>query len=79
MSRYRNDPKFSDRYVWANSADPIQLHCLLFHLHLLEVKEVFLCCKTNLFEFKGDYSNMLGVRKFRNFTVDVLLLPLQRF
>ena len=19
---YRNDPKFSDRYVWANSADP---------------------------------------------------------
>ena len=21
---YRNDPKFSDRYVWANSADPDQ-------------------------------------------------------
>ena len=41
---YPNDPKFSDRYVWANSADPDQtapleeqsdqgLHCLLFNLH----------------------------------------------
>ena len=24
MSIYRNDPKFSDRYAWANSADPDQ-------------------------------------------------------
>ena len=23
-SEYRNDPKFSDRYAWANSADPDQ-------------------------------------------------------
>ena len=23
-SEYRNDPKFSDRWVWANSADPDQ-------------------------------------------------------
>ena len=23
-SEYRNDPKFSDRYVWANGADPDQ-------------------------------------------------------
>ena len=22
--RYHNDPKFSDRYAWANSADPDQ-------------------------------------------------------
>ena len=22
--RYRNDPKFSDRLIWANSADPDQ-------------------------------------------------------
>ena len=42
------------------------LHCLLFHLHLLAV---FLCCKANLFEFKGDYSNILGVRKFRPFMI----------
>ena len=22
LLKYRNDPKFSDRYAWANSADP---------------------------------------------------------
>ena len=40
-------PKFSDRHVWANSADPDQteLHCLLFILLLLQT---FLCCKANL-------------------------------
>ena len=37
---YRNNPKFSDRQVWANSADPDQtadqrLDCLPFRLHLL--------------------------------------------
>ena len=40
---YLKDPKFLDRKVWANSADPDQaapreqsdlgLHCLLFHFH----------------------------------------------
>ena len=24
FDKYRNDPKFSDRYAWANSADPDQ-------------------------------------------------------
>ena len=38
---YRNDPKFSDRQVWANSADPEEqsdqgLHCLPCHLRLLD-------------------------------------------
>ena len=34
---YHNDPKFLDRYAWANSADPDQgLHCLPFHLHHLD-------------------------------------------
>ena len=37
---YRNDPKFSDRQAWANSADPDQsdqdLHCLLFRLYRLD-------------------------------------------
>ena len=44
----RNVPKFSDRQIWANSADPDQtaplleeqsdqgLHCLQFPLHLLD-------------------------------------------
>ena len=35
---YHNDPKFSDRYAWANSAHPEEqsdqgLHCLPFSLH----------------------------------------------
>ena len=39
--KYRNVPKFSDRQVWANSADPDQqsdqgLQCLQFRLHLLD-------------------------------------------
>ena len=43
---YRNVPKFLDRQVWANSADPDQtaheqsdqdLHCLQFPLHLLDI------------------------------------------
>ena len=39
---YRNDPKFSDRYAWANIVDPDQtapdqgLHCLPFRLHRLD-------------------------------------------
>ena len=39
---YCNFPKFSDRQVWANSADPAQtapdqgLHCLPFCLHCLD-------------------------------------------
>ena len=34
---YRNDPKFLDKEVWANSADPDQgLHCLLFLMHLFD-------------------------------------------
>ena len=32
---YRNDPKFSDRYAWANSTDQ-GLHCLPFRLHRLD-------------------------------------------
>ena len=42
MENYGNDPKFLDRSVWTNSADPDLeeqsdegLRCLLFHLHHL--------------------------------------------
>ena len=38
--QYRSVPKFSDRQLWANSADPDQtaqgLHCSPFHLHRLD-------------------------------------------
>ena len=40
---YPNDPKISDRYAWANGADPDQteqsdqdLHCFPFCLHCLD-------------------------------------------
>ena len=56
--QYRNDPKFSDKYAWANSVDPDQtapdqdLHCLPFHLHLLD----------SLPKFQDNYIHFLGVR-----------------
>ena len=38
---YCNDPKFSDRQIWANSADSDQtadqsIHCVPFRLHCLD-------------------------------------------
>ena len=69
---YRNVSKFSDRQVWANSADPDQtapdqgLHCLQFPLHLLDS---LLCGRATLLKFSSDYNNSLGVRIFRKFTV----------
>ena len=67
---YRNDPKLSERPIWANSApvDPDQtapdrssqeqsdpaLQCLPYRLHLLDA---LFYGKVTLFKFKGDYSN----------------------
>ena len=54
MNIYRNDPKFLDRYGWANSADPDQtapdqgLHCLPFRLHGLDS---VLCGRATQFKF----------------------------
>ena len=58
-----NDPKFLDRQVWANSADPDQtadqhLDCLPFRLHLLNA---LLYGKAAMSKFKGDYSKFLDV------------------
>ena len=41
LAAYCNDPKFSDKQVLANSADPDQtanqgLHCFRFHLQLFD-------------------------------------------
>ena len=70
-SYYRNDPKFSDRHVRANSADPDRtadqrLDCLPFRLHLLNA---LLYVKAAMSKFKGDYSKCLDVWTFRSFTV----------
>ena len=34
---YRNDPKFSDRQVWADVVDEEGLYCFPFRPHLLDV------------------------------------------
>ena len=61
ISSYRNDPKFSDRYAWANSADPDQsdqgLHCLPFRLHRLDS---VLCGRATQFKFQSDYNKCFG-------------------
>ena len=65
---YRNDPKFSDRYAWANSADPDQLleeqsdqgrHCLPFGLHLLDS---LLYGRATIFKFKSDHNEFFRCR-----------------
>ena len=70
---YRNDPKLSDRHVWANSVDPDQqsdqdLHCLplTVWLHLLGA---LLFGKITLFKFKDNYSNFFcrGSKCFGSF------------
>ena len=59
---YRNDPKFSERQVWTNSADLVQtapdqgLHCLPFRLQLLDA---LLYGKAILFKFLGGNSKFI--------------------
>ena len=71
---YRNDPKFSDRYAWANSADPDQeqsdqgLHCLPFRQHRLNS---LLYGRATSLNFRVITTNFLGVRIFRKFTVSI--------
>ena len=78
---YRNDPKFSDRKIWENSADPDQteqsdqgLHCLLFRMHLLDT---LLYGQTTLFKFQRYYGQFLSsVRSFRISTVYCVVPPM---
>ena len=66
----RNDPKFSDRYVWANSVVPDQtapdqgLHCLPFRLHRLDSM-----VEPHSSNVRVITTSFLGVRIFRKFTV----------
>ena len=51
------------------------LHCLPFHLHLLDT---LLYGITFLFKFRITTSNFSGVRKFRNFTVSCIMCEGQK-
>ena len=58
MNVYSNDPKFSDRYASANSADSDQgLHCLPFRLHRLNS---LLYGRATYFKFYSDYNRFFG-------------------
>ena len=71
IQKYRNDPKFSDRYAWANSADPDQTapriytvcnSSCIFWMHYSTVKPSCL-------NFRVITANFSGVRIFRKFMV----------
>ena len=73
---YRNDPKFSDRYTWANSADPDQTapvqgpHRLPFRLHHLDS---LLLVEPHSSNFRVITTTFLVVRIFRKFTAFAFL------
>ena len=72
---YRNGPKFSDRYVWANSADPDQ-RCSLIRVYTVchSVCIVWLhyfLVEPHSSNFRVITTIFLGVRIFRKFTVRI--------
>ena len=75
---YRNDPKFSDRYAWANSSDPDQtapLGSSLIRVYTVCHSVCIVWTHYSMVEpqssnFRGITTMFLGVRIFRKFTVD---------
>ena len=68
LCSYRNDPKFSDRYAWANSVDPVRLLYTVCH----SVCIIWTHCsmvEPHSSNFRVITANFLGVRIFRKFTV----------
>ena len=73
---YRNDPKFSDRQAWANSADPDQTAPSLIRVytvcHSVCIVWTHYCMvKPHSSNFRVITTICLGVRIFRKFTVHV--------
>ena len=83
FNAYNNDPKFSDRYAWANSADPVQTAPRGAVSSLIRVY-VTVCHSVCIIwthystgeprssNFTVSTTNFLGVRIFRKFTVLIL-------
>ena len=70
---YRNDLKFSDRYAWANSADPVQ-RAVWSGSTLFAIPSAWFGLHYSMVEphssnFRVITTNFLGVRIFRKFTV----------
>ena len=77
---YRNDPKFSDRYAWANSADPEEqsdqglsrssLIWVCTVCHSVSIVWTHYCMvEPHSSNFRVITTNVLGVRIFRKFAV----------
>ena len=75
---YRNDPKFSDRYAWANSADPDQRSSLIRVYAVCNSLYIFWKHyskeKSSLSTFRVITTNVLCVWIFRKFTLICNLL-----
>ena len=70
---YRNDPKFLDRYAWANSADPDQTAPLIRVYTVCHsvciVWTHYSMVKPHSSSFRVITTNFVGVRKLRIITV----------
>ena len=79
---YRNDPKVSDRYAWANSVDPDQRSSLIrVYTVCHSVCTVWIhyfMVEPHSSNFRAITTNILGVRIFREFTVFASLFPGER-
>ena len=73
VSIYRNVPKFSDRQVWANSADPDQTAPLIRIYTVCHSVSIvwthYSMVEPHSSNFRVITTSFLGVRIFRNFTV----------
>ena len=77
MKTYRNDPKFSDRYAWANSADPDQTALIRVYTVCYSVCIVwthYSMVEPLSSNFRVITTNFLGVRIVRKFMVVIIYL-----
>ena len=81
---YRNDPKFSDRYAWANSADPDQTapRSSLIRVYTVCHSVCIVWTHYSMVEphnsnFRVITTNSLSVRIFKKFTVLMLVRNLR--
>ena len=69
---YRNDPKFSDRYAWANTADPDRSSLIRLYTvcHSVCIVGTHYCVvEPHSSNFRLITTNFLGIRIFRKFMV----------
>ena len=70
IPKRNNDPKFSDRYAWANSADPDQTAPWVYTVchSICIVWNHYSMVEPHSSNFRVITTNVFGVRIFRKFT-----------